>query len=271
MAFRSIALGGGGVRGGMMIGGLSALATKQPLVFPDGIYGCSVGSILATAVAFNMPIDTIKKMFDSDFVMSAMVPSIGLTSVFGFSNKKGLYSMDMMGTNLVKIFKKNGLDIEGKTIKDAPQPLSILASNMTTRKAVWLTGNVPIIDAIKCSCCLPGIFHPQILYNNVYLDGAIITHSIHTLLPPTTLVFHTTRGELNLFPKQVETMTILEVFATIYESARNVPMPKNVVSFENDKIAILQELTPEIKKDMYDYGYSVVSRFLAKRFPKESE
>ena len=31
--FRSIALGGGGVRGGMMIGGLAALEKHQPLVF----------------------------------------------------------------------------------------------------------------------------------------------------------------------------------------------------------------------------------------------
>lgn len=267
--FRSIALGGGGVRGGIMVGGLAALEKTQPLVFPDGIYGCSVGSILATAVAFNLPIAEIRTMFDNDFSMSSMMPSIGINSLFGFSSKKGLYSMDMMGTSLLKIFKKNGIDIENKTIADAPQKLYILASNMTTRKPVFLTGDVSVIDAIKCSCCLPGLFHPQILYNNVYMDGAILVHNIHTVVPQNCLVFHICRGELNLFPKQVESMTILELFGTIYESSRTTVLPTNVITFKNDKIAILQELTPAIKKEMFDYGLSTASRFLAKRAAEE--
>ena len=79
--FPSIALGGGGVRGGMMIGGLSALEKHQPLVFPNGIYGCSAGSIIATGLAYNIPLPAIKHMFETDFNLSTVIPSINFTSI----------------------------------------------------------------------------------------------------------------------------------------------------------------------------------------------
>ena len=53
--FRSIALGGGGIRGFLLFGGLKAIEERQGnLNFPDGIYGCSVGSVIATGVAFGL-------------------------------------------------------------------------------------------------------------------------------------------------------------------------------------------------------------------------
>jgi predicted acylesterase/phospholipase RssA len=80
--FRSIALGGGGVRGGLMIGGLSALQKYQTLEFPDGIYGCSAGALIATAVAYKIPLSAIKHMFETEFNLSTILPANNMLSAY---------------------------------------------------------------------------------------------------------------------------------------------------------------------------------------------
>lgn len=55
--FRRLALGGGGAKGILHVGALQELSKRQPLDFPKGVYGSSIGSILATYIAFGLPID----------------------------------------------------------------------------------------------------------------------------------------------------------------------------------------------------------------------
>ena len=57
--FYRLALGGGGAKGILHIGALQELSKFQPLYFQNGIYGSSIGSIIATYVAFGLPIDNM--------------------------------------------------------------------------------------------------------------------------------------------------------------------------------------------------------------------
>jgi predicted acylesterase/phospholipase RssA len=59
LPFRALGLGGGGMKGILHIGALLELEKHQPLKFPDGVYGCSVGSIIAAFIAFELPIKNI--------------------------------------------------------------------------------------------------------------------------------------------------------------------------------------------------------------------
>jgi hypothetical protein len=265
MLVRSIALGGGGVRGGIMIGGLAALETHQSLQFPDGIYGCSAGAILATAVAFNIPLPNIRSMFDTDMQLSSVMPPVRLSTLTEFQKQKGLFSMDMFTEMVVNSFKKNGVELEGKKISDAPQKLSILASNLTTRRATMLSGDVPLLDALRCSSCLPFIFYPQVLFNNVYVDGGVLAHNLHKLVPPECLVFHISRGGSSIFPSQLESISISAFLGDIYETSRKEFYPPNVLWFQNNTISVLQELTNEDKQALFDEGVLQATRFLAKR------
>jgi hypothetical protein len=266
--FSSIALGGGGVRGGIMIGGLAALEKHQPLIFPKGIYGCSAGSIIATALAYKVPLAAIKNMFDTDFNLSGVVPSINLTSITSFTHEKGLFSMDAFTQTLIKAFDGQGVDLRNAVIDDTPQKLYILASNLTTRKPVLLTGSVSILDAIRCSSCLPFVFHPQVLYNNLYIDGGFYAHNMHKVVPPDTLVFHISRSELSITPDRLKKMTLSDYSATLYEAFRVESHTDNVLWFKNDTIAMMQELTDANKKQLYDEGFAQGSSFFAKRFPE---
>lgn len=266
--FRSIALGGGGVRGGLMVGGLAALRERQELVFPDGIYGCSAGSVVATAVAYNLPLDVIRTMFENDFNLSSVIPSINLTTVTAFTTEKGLFSMDSFTECAIKAFDKAGVDLRTATIADAPQKLYIMAANLTTRRTVFFSGKVPILAAMRASCCLPFVFHPQIIYNNVYVDGGFFDHNMHKIVPSDCLVYHISRADLLISPDRLKSMKLSDYAATIYEAMRIESHTNTVVWFKNDSISLLQELTPENKKMLYDQGFSQASRFFAKRFPE---
>ena len=264
--FRSIALGGGGVRGGLHIGGLRALAERQPLVFPDGIYGCSVGSIIATAIAFGVTVDQLESMLYTEFTLSKFIPPVTLSSLMSFQTKKGMFSMDMLEETILKGFDRLGIDLRGKVIADAPQKLWIVASNLTTQRVSLLTGQVPLLAAIKASSCIPGVYQPQLIFNQVFLDGGVKCDCIVNVVPTGTLVFHIGYSHRPLFPSDLETMEIGDFFRNVYANAREGmrPLFGNVLSFDETKLGPLSDVGDDDKKYMLDAGYEQASRFFAK-------
>lgn len=268
--FSSLALGGGGVRGGLQVGALLALEqVRGNLTFPEGIYGCSVGSILATAVAFNLTASQIRTMFDAHFDLSKILPELRLASVAHLPVTKGLFSMDLLETTIVDAFLAQGIDLRGKTIAEAPQPLYIVASNMTTQNTTIFSGTVPILKAIQCSSCLPIVFEPQILYNQVYLDGGVFLDSLGSVTPPDCLVLHISSPSETLFPSELTDMSLETFIHRVYRGTRNRPPTRNTLWLYNATIAILQDLTPDDKALLVAEGRSQTLAFLSKRGAKE--
>ena len=173
--------------------------------------------------------------------------------------------MDAFTQTLVRAFDRQGIDLRNALISDAPQSLYIVASNLTTRKPVLFTGKVPILDAIQASSCLPFVFHPQIIYNNVYIDGGFYVHNLHKIVPPECLVFHISRDELTINQDRLKKMSLSDYSATLYEAFRSETLTPNVLWFKNNKIALMQELTPKQKKELFDEGFEQASRFFTKR------
>ena len=268
---KSIALGGGGVRGCLLIGALKALEDRQPLEFPDGIYGCSIGSILATMIAFRIPMKKIEELVEEEFIVSKFVPSFGISSVTSFTSRKGLFSMDLFEETLVRVFKSAGIDIKDKVIADAPQKLYIMASNLTTRRATLLTGQVPLLAALKASSCIPAVFYPQIILNNVYLDGGVYCDCLADAVPSTTIVFHIAYSHQPIFPSDIEAMSLATISRYVYAGARVgcAIRPKNVMNLTETNFMPLSEITTADKKAMIDSGFVQASRFLSKRFLQE--
>jgi hypothetical protein len=220
-----------------------------------------VGAILATAVAFRVPIDTIKQMFEEDFKFSVFLPSLRLKNLQEFATRKGVFPMDTLKDALTSSFRKHGIELEGKTVGQAPQKLSILACNLTTRRSTWLTGDVPLLEAIMCSCAIPGIFQPRVLYNGVYVDGAMFG-PIYKWVPPTCLVFNIDSRIRRVTPETLENMPVYDYFMQTFKS---YPKGSNVVTFRNDRIHFLQTLTPDDVQMLYEEGSLAVARFSSKR------
>jgi predicted acylesterase/phospholipase RssA len=184
LPFRALGLNGGGVKGILHIGVLLELQKRQQLVFPDGVYGVSVGSIIGTYVAFGLPIDvnTLKEAFR----LSSFIPEPDYANLPKMLSLKGVFSMDTFEKSVNNIFLKQGVDLRTKVIGDAKMPLYIVASNLSKGIPTIFSKNVPVLEALKCSCCIPGVFRPQILYHQVYIDGDLFVPSVDNLITDTS-------------------------------------------------------------------------------------
>jgi hypothetical protein len=270
--FRSLALGGGGVRAGLHVGALTALESlRGSLVFPDGIWGCSAGAVLATAVAFNLSAAQVADLYRSHMDISAVIPTPKLSALADLATSKGMFSMEIYERAIVTAFKTHGIDLTDKVIADAPQPLYIVASNMTTHNPTVFTKHVRILDALRCSSCLPILFQPQVLYNHVYLDGGLFVDCLSSLTPRDCLVLHISDPGEKLYASELETLPLSTYLHRIYRSMRGRPSAPNVLWLQNSSVGLLQEMTPEQKDALCAQGTSQTLAFMAKRLAKERQ
>lgn len=268
--FRSIALGGGGIRGFLLFGGLKAIEERQGnLNFPDGIYGCSVGSVIATGVAFGLTSKQMEEIGYKFVNTSAFLPSYRHATILAFTQKKGLFTMDLMEELFLRIFDSVGIDLRGKMISDAPQKLYLLASNLTTQRPTLLTGSISLLAAMKASCCLPFIFHPQMIHNQLYIDGGVYSENMYEAVPKGTLVLDIAHIKRAIFPTTLESISVFDMVRTLWAGLRSIRVHADAINLNIDGIYLLDELKDEDKTRMISAGYSQAVRFLAKRFPKE--
>lgn len=184
IVFRKLALGGGGMKGLLHIGALQRLSTYQPLHFPEGVYGCSIGSIVATYIAFELPMENIRTLVQKYLSMDNVVPKSSFSDMLNAFSTKGMYTMDLFEQTTISMFSEAGLDIRDKKISDAKMPLYIVSSNITKGVPTVFSGNTSLLSALKCSCCIPGVFRPQELYGSLYVDGDLFSPCIVSLVTP---------------------------------------------------------------------------------------
>ena len=270
--FRSLALGGGGVRAGLHVGALKALeASRGSLSFPDGLWGCSAGAVLATAVAFNLTAAQVADLYRNHMDITAVIPPPKLSALAELATTKGMFSMDQYEQAIITAFKTHGIDLTDKTLADTPQPLYIVASDMTTHNPTVFTKQVRILDALRCSSCIPILFQPQVLYNHVYLDGGLFVDCLSSLVPPDCLVLHISDPGEKLYASELESIPLTSYFHRIYRSLRGRPTAPNVLWLQNSSIGILQEMTPAQKDALCEQGTSQTLAFLSKRAAQEVE
>jgi hypothetical protein len=268
--FKAIALGGGGIRGFLLLGALRAIEERQGLEFPDGVYGCSVGAFLAVAIAFGLNFAKLQEI-GMKINTSGFLPSFRHATILAFTQKKGLFTMDLMEEMFLSVFDAAGVDLRGKMISDTPQKLYILASNITTQRPTLLTGNIPLLAAMKASCCLPFIYHPQVIHNQLYLDGGVYAENMYDAVPRGTLVLDIAHIKRAIFPATLESISIFEMIRTLWAGLRSIRVHSDALNLNIDGIHLLDELKDEDKTRMIEAGYAQALRFFSKRVPKEVE
>lgn len=257
------------MRGALHLGGLRAvLKFQDTLTFPDGIYGYSIGSLIATAIAFNLKLEQIQTMIDDCMHLESIVTNAKLSMFTDLINKCGLLSMDQVERSIVRAFLSQGVDLRGKVIADAPQKLFIGASNVTLRKPVFFTGDVPILTAMKASCCIPCFFQPQIIYNHVYLDGGVYMYYFDEYLPKDCLSFIVSYTPRSLRPQD---LNLPELVKQLYCGQRHPPTSKYAIWFKEDKVHIIHDINAADKKRLIQQGYLQVFAFLSKRIAEEGQ
>lgn len=255
------------MRGALHLGGLRAvLKFQDTLTFPDGIYGYSIGCIVATALAFNLKLEQIQQMIDDSMHLESVLKDAKLSMFTDLFDKCGLLSMDEVERSIIKAFLSQGVDLRGKVIADAPQKLFIGASNLTLRKPVFFTGNVPILTAMKASCCIPCFFQPQVIYNNVYVDGGVYMYYFDEYLPKDCLSFIVSYTPSALRPQD---LNLPELVKQLYCGQRHPPTSKYAIWFKEDKVHIIHDIKEDDKKRLVKQGYLQVFTFLSKRLAQE--
>lgn len=259
---KAIAFGGGGVRGILHVGGLLELEKRMGhLQFPNGVYGSSIGAVIATAVAFGLNASTIRQMLLDDFNVEDILPPIRIGNMQNILKEKGAFKMDGFATTICRAFEKQGIELQSKTIQDAHQKLFIAVSDLTLRQPVFLTGSVPLLDALKCSCCVPLVFVPQFIGTHVYVDGGLYMRDIQAHVPEECIVFtidHTT--------KQLYTDTLAEYPFTDFIKhlffSRRQPNRKYTLRFHEENTELLQKIDTSIKLKLLEEGELQCRRFL---------
>ncbi len=152
-----IALGSGSARGWSHIGVIRSL--QEAGVKIDVACGASIGALVAGSYAagFLDPLDRWARRLNWSYVigfMDVMIPRSGLIE----------------GERMTNYFRQNVADPE---IEGLPLPFAAVATDLKTGREIWLREG-SLIDAIRASISLPGIFTPCQRNGQWLVDGGLV-------------------------------------------------------------------------------------------------
>lgn len=153
-----LALSGGGARGFSHIGVLSVLIESGIPI--DMIAGTSAGSIIGGAYASGMSLEEIR----------AMGAKVGWTNMTRPSlSPLGLLSNVPMGNFLKRHFPVTRFE-------DCVVPYAAVTCDFETGEEVVRKGEGNMIDAIRASCAVPGVFAPvRNKEGRLLVDGGVVS------------------------------------------------------------------------------------------------
>jgi NTE family protein len=153
----SLALGGGAARGWAHIGVLRAL--DEAGIQIDMIAGTSIGALVGGCYLAGK-LDDLE-----DFAR-------GLTKrrIFGLLDFKFAGSGLLSGMRLDSRMQQH---MAGLTFSDLPKPFVCVATEIRTGHEIWLSSG-SLVQAIRASYALPGVFEPVSCNGRVLVDGALV-------------------------------------------------------------------------------------------------
>jgi len=192
-----LALNGGGMRGALQVGALMELSCSLLDTFKDGVYGISVGAIIATYIAFGFTPADLAEIFKEWVDVPLTPPSIAALSN-AYISTRGLDDGSVIRERMRHDFAKKGLDFDALRIRDAHIALHIIATDVLNVQSVTFGGSMRVWDAVRASFSLPLIFEPHEVQGRLFVDGAILCSDISTCIPvadrPKTFFLLTTRS-----------------------------------------------------------------------------
>jgi NTE family protein len=152
-----IALGSGVARGWAHIGVLKALADAG--VRPEIIAGTSIGAVVGACYAANK-LDLLEEF----------ARSLTTRQVFRYLDVNFAGSGILNGNRLGKRLEETlGL----YRIEDLPIPFAAIATELGSGRETWLMQG-PLVQAVRASYALPGVFKPVCISGRWLIDGALV-------------------------------------------------------------------------------------------------
>jgi NTE family protein len=152
-----LALGGGAARGFAHIGILRTLIAHG--IVPNVVVGTSIGAVVGGAYAAGH-LDTLEEW----------ARSLQPRNILGYLdirlNGSGLIGGDKLASQLEA-------SIGSTLIEDLPLKYATVATEVRTGHEIWLTHG-RMVDAMRASYALPGIFSPVLVGDRWLVDGALV-------------------------------------------------------------------------------------------------
>lgn len=152
-----IALGGGAARGWAHIGVLRTLEAAGYI--PDILAGTSIGAVVGGCYAAGRLDD-----------LESFALSLTRRRVFGLMDFNFGGSGLITGTRLSELL---GRDLGDTRIEDLVQRFCAVSTELRTGHEVWLNQG-RLVDAMRASYALPGVFRPVKISGRWLMDGAIV-------------------------------------------------------------------------------------------------
>jgi NTE family protein len=152
-----LALGGGAARGFAHIGIIRTLVAHG--IIPDVIVGTSIGAVVGGAHAVGQ-LDRLEEW----------ARSLQPRNIFGYLDIR------LNGSGLIggaKLAAQLETAIGPTLIEDMPIKFATVATEVRTGHEIWLTHG-RMVDAIRASYALPGIFSPVLVGDRWLVDGALV-------------------------------------------------------------------------------------------------
>ena len=173
-----IVLSGGGVRGIAHLGILKAL--KNTGVKFDVISGTSAGAIAGAFYSAGIDPEETFNVFLKTKLLRFVRPALG---------SLGLIHIEKTGEIFNQFLPKN--------IEDLKIPLNICATNFSEGKVAHFTKG-PLIRALHASACIPGVFKPIVIDDQMYVDGGVLNNfPVEPLLEHCDYIIGSTCNDLN--------------------------------------------------------------------------
>src|SRR3954453_1989992 len=152
-----LALGGGAARGFAHIGIVRTLVAHG--IIPNVVVGTSIGAVVGGAYASGH-LDAVEEW----------ARSLQPRSVFSYLDIR------LNGSGLIggaKLAAEIEATMGHNLIEDLPVKFATVATEVRTGHEIWLTHG-PMVDAMRASYALPGIFSPVLVGDRWLVDGALV-------------------------------------------------------------------------------------------------
>ncbi|MCD0416159.1 patatin-like phospholipase family protein [Rhodopseudomonas sp. BR0M22] len=152
-----LALGGGAARGFAHIGILRTLLANG--ITPDVVVGTSIGAVVGGAYVAGH-LDTLEEW----------ARRLQPRNIFGYLDIR-LNGSGLIGGS--KLAAQLDATLGQILIQDLAQKFASVATEVATGHEIWLTRG-RIVDAVRASYALPGIFSPVLIGDRWLVDGALV-------------------------------------------------------------------------------------------------
>jgi len=152
-----LALGGGAARGWSHIGVMRVLEREG--IMPDVIAGCSIGAVVGGCYAASR-LDELE----------AFALSLTKRRVMGLLDFHISGSGLIGGERLKRLLER---DLGDMRVESLPIRFATVATELVTGHEIWLTRG-PLVDTMRASYALPGVFDPIKLGGRWLMDGALV-------------------------------------------------------------------------------------------------